>query len=80
MTKAGRTLKELGYVGELWKIRLKTDVKTPVFSFAKMSEVDISLGSEIRSTGEVMGLSMLIGMGYKLLATVSTAEFLHNSG
>ncbi|MFP5386762.1 MAG: carbamoyl-phosphate synthase large subunit [Bacteriovoracia bacterium] len=30
-------------------------VKAPVFSFAKLSEVDIALGPEMKSTGEVMG-------------------------
>jgi len=30
-------------------------VKVPVFSFAKLTEVDISLGPEMKSTGEVMG-------------------------
>jgi carbamoyl-phosphate synthase large subunit len=30
-------------------------VKVPVFSFAKLSEVEIALGPEMKSTGEVMG-------------------------
>ncbi len=30
-------------------------VKAPVFSFAKLSEVEIALGPEMKSTGEVMG-------------------------
>lgn len=30
-------------------------VKAPVFSFAKLSDVEIALGPEMRSTGEVMG-------------------------
>ena len=30
-------------------------VKVPVFSFAKLRRVDISLGPEMKSTGEVMG-------------------------
>lgn len=30
-------------------------VKVPVFSFSKLSKVDISLGPEMKSTGEVMG-------------------------
>ncbi len=52
----GRTLKELGYAGGLWKEGVLTGVKTPVFSFAKLIEVDISLGPEMKSTGEVMGI------------------------
>ncbi len=31
-------------------------VKAPVFSFDKLSDVDVSLGPEMKSTGEVMGL------------------------
>ena len=31
-------------------------VKAPVFSFAKMTDVDIALGPEMKSTGEVMGI------------------------
>ena len=30
-------------------------VKVPVFSFAKLRRVDITLGPEMKSTGEVMG-------------------------
>jgi len=30
-------------------------VKAPVFSFAKLSDVEIALGPEMKSTGEVMG-------------------------
>ncbi len=51
----GQTLPELGYetgyqeeVGDVF-------VKVPVFSFAKLRRVDISLGPEMKSTGEVMG-------------------------
>src|SRR5690606_20516660 len=33
-----------------------TAVKTPVFSFEKMQAVETSLGPEMKSTGEVMGL------------------------
>jgi carbamoyl-phosphate synthase large subunit len=32
-------------------------VKAPVFSFSKMQRVDVSLGPEMKSTGEVMGLA-----------------------
>jgi len=32
-------------------------VKAPVFSFSKMQEVDVGLGPEMKSTGEVMGIA-----------------------
>lgn len=50
----GVSLKEQGYKAGL---RLFPDyyaVKAPVFSFNKMSNVDITLGPEMKSTGEVM--------------------------
>ncbi|MDD4238398.1 MAG: carbamoyl-phosphate synthase large subunit [Desulfotomaculaceae bacterium] len=52
----GRTLKELGYQGGLYPESQFVGVKVPVFSFAKLLQVDISLGPEMKSTGEVMGV------------------------
>ena len=52
----GATLKELGYYSGLVEPRPYVAVKAPVFSFAKMQDVDISLGPEMKSTGEVMGI------------------------
>jgi len=58
-TKAimGRKLKELGYEGGLYPEPDIVGVKAPVFSFAKLLQVDISLGPEMKSTGEVMGVN-----------------------
>lgn len=39
-------------------------VKTPVFSFNKFPGVDTVLGPEMRSTGEVMGISEFFGEAY----------------
>ena len=52
----GSTLKELGYKSGLVPPKPYVAVKAPVFSFAKMQDVDISLGPEMKSTGEVMGI------------------------
>ncbi len=52
----GKTLKELGYKSGLVPPRPYVAVKAPVFSFAKMQDVDIALGPEMKSTGEVMGI------------------------
>lgn len=52
----GRTLKELGYQSGLYPESNFIGVKAPVFSFAKLLQVDISLGPEMKSTGEVMGV------------------------
>ena len=52
----GSTLKELGYYSGLVSPKPYVAVKAPVFSFAKMTDVDIALGPEMKSTGEVMGI------------------------
>ncbi len=57
-TKAalGQSLKELGYETGLVPPPAYYAVKAPVFSFAKLLQVDTSLGPEMKSTGEVMGV------------------------
>lgn len=52
----GASLKELGYHSGLVTPKPYVAVKAPVFSFNKMADVDISLGPEMKSTGEVMGI------------------------
>ena len=55
-TKAamGLTIKEQGYKAGLKLFPDYYAVKAPVFSFNKMSNVDITLSPEMKSTGEVM--------------------------
>ena len=52
----GAKLKDLGYHSGLVPPKPYVAVKAPVFSFAKMADVDIALGPEMKSTGEVMGI------------------------
>lgn len=52
----GESLKNMGFKSGLVTPRPYVAVKAPVFSFAKMQDVDISLGPEMKSTGEVMGI------------------------
>jgi len=52
----GRRLAELGYSPGLGPERGFIAVKAPVFSFEKLSQVEVSLGPEMKSTGEVMGI------------------------
>jgi carbamoyl-phosphate synthase large subunit len=59
---AGKTLKELGFTKEITPKHWA--VKESVFPFAKFQGVDILLGPEMRSTGEVMGLDMDMGIAY----------------
>ena len=51
---AGVSLKDQGITEELWPTH--TSVKESVFPFARFLGVDIILGPEMRSTGEVMGI------------------------
>ncbi|MEK4406818.1 carbamoyl-phosphate synthase large subunit [Sporosarcina sp. FSL K6-6792] len=56
-TKAilGQSIIEQGYKNGLAQAPSGVYVKVPVFSFAKLRRVDITLGPEMKSTGEVMG-------------------------
>ncbi|MCP2038296.1 carbamoyl-phosphate synthase large subunit [Chryseobacterium sp. HSC-36S06] len=71
----GKKLKDLGYKNGLAPNKEGIFVKVPVFSFSKLAKVDISLGPEMKSTGEVMGKDTtlekalykgLIGSGRKM--------------
>jgi carbamoyl-phosphate synthase large subunit len=52
----GQTLPSLGYTGGLLPAKPFVAVKVPVFSFAKLDDLETSLGPEMKSTGEVMGI------------------------
>lgn len=52
----GKTLMDLGYRPGLGPISDHITVKAPVFSFEKLGLVETSLGPEMKSTGEVMGV------------------------
>ena len=116
---AGKTLKELGFTEE--KSFSHIAVKESVFPFNKFHDVDILLGPEMKSTGEVMGIDTIFGrafaksqlatgiklpldgtalisvkdsdkpkivaigrdlmeMGYRLIATRGTADYLEKNG
>ena len=53
----GHTLKELGYTPGLQKKSKYMAIKMPVFSFEKIRGADISLGPEMKSTGECLGVA-----------------------
>ena len=52
----GETLHEIGYGTGIYKKPNVVAVKVPVFSTEKLSNVEVSLGPEMRSTGEVLGI------------------------
>ncbi|MDD3360099.1 MAG: carbamoyl-phosphate synthase large subunit [Hespellia sp.] len=53
----GSTIRELGYTPGLQKEADYVAVKMPVFSFEKIRDADISLGPEMKSTGECLGIA-----------------------
>ena len=53
----GKKIKELGYTPGLQSEADYVAVKMPVFSFEKIRGADISLGPEMKSTGECLGIA-----------------------
>ncbi len=73
----GRTLKDMGYTSGLYPASENIAVKVPVFSFEKLAGLDTTLGPEMKSTGEVLGIAPtlnealykgLLGAGYKFVS------------
>ena len=59
---AGKTLRELGFTKEI--VPKHFSVKEAVFPFLRYQGRDISLGPEMKSTGEVMGIDHDLGLAY----------------
>ncbi len=53
----GRTIKQLGYEPGLQPEAAYYAIKMPVFSFEKIRGAEISLGPEMKSTGECLGIA-----------------------
>src|SRR5213593_4533962 len=58
----GESLRELGFTREI--VPKHFSVKEAVFPFLRYEGVDISLGPEMKSTGEVMGMDVDLGLAY----------------
>ena len=59
---AGKSLRELGFTKEI--VPKHFSVKEAVFPFLRYQGRDISLGPEMKSTGEVMGIDQDLGLAY----------------
>jgi carbamoylphosphate synthase large subunit/REP element-mobilizing transposase RayT len=59
---AGKRLRELGFTKEI--VPQHFSVKEAVFPFLRYEGLDISLGPEMKSTGEVMGMDVDLGLAY----------------
>ncbi len=53
----GETIKSLGYTPGLWPESDYIAIKMPVFSFEKLRGAETSLGPEMKSTGECLGIA-----------------------
>lgn len=53
----GDKIKSLGYTPGLWPESEYIAIKMPVFSFEKLRGAEISLGPEMKSTGECLGIA-----------------------
>ncbi|MBQ7839581.1 MAG: carbamoyl-phosphate synthase large subunit [Lachnospiraceae bacterium] len=71
----GEKLKDMPYGTGLYPASAHTAIKVPVFSFEKLAGLDTTLGPEMKSTGEVLGIAPtmtealykgLVGAGYQL--------------
>ena len=58
----GTPLRELGFTKEI--VPKHFSVKEAVFPFLRYEGLDISLGPEMKSTGEVMGMDIDLGLAY----------------
>src|SRR5947199_5814146 len=58
----GKTLRELGFTKEI--VPKHFSVKEAVFPFLRYQGIDIALGPEMKSTGEVMGIDADLGLAY----------------
>jgi len=58
----GKTLRELGFTKEI--VPKHFSVKEAVFPFLRYQGIDIALGPEMKSTGEVMGMDVDLGLAY----------------
>ncbi|OGS45138.1 MAG: carbamoyl phosphate synthase large subunit [Elusimicrobia bacterium RIFOXYD2_FULL_34_15] len=73
----GKTLKELGITKE---IEVKhVSVKESVLPFSRFSGVDIILGPEMKSTGEVMGIDSTFGIAF-YKSQIAAGQILPKSG
>ncbi len=58
----GKSIRELGFTTEI--VPKHFSVKEAVFPFLRYEGLDISLGPEMKSTGEVMGMDIDLGLAY----------------
>jgi len=68
----GEKLADMGYTETIFPKHYS--VKEAVFPFVKFPGIDISLGPEMKSTGEVMGIDNDLGMAYAKAQMAASSE------
>ena len=58
LAMVGKKLRDMGYQEGLFPEKPYFVVKAPVFSFEKLTQVETTLGPEMKSTGEVLGIDL----------------------
>ncbi|MDD5618050.1 MAG: ATP-grasp domain-containing protein, partial [Candidatus Omnitrophica bacterium] len=74
---AGKTLRQIGFTKE--KSVQHISVKESVLPFSRFSGVDIILGPEMKSTGEVMGIDSSFGMAF-YKSQIAAGQAMPNKG
>jgi carbamoyl-phosphate synthase large subunit len=74
----GRTLEDLGLQDDV--LHPYVAVKEAVFPFSKLPGVDLVLGPEMRSTGEVMGIADSFGMAFAKAQISADGALPHDGG
>jgi carbamoyl-phosphate synthase large subunit len=70
----GETLESMGYKTGIAPQTNSVAIKVPIFSTEKLPQVEVSLGPEMRSTGEVLGVApTFVEAMYKGFAAAGTA-------
>ena len=77
LVMAGRKLKEIGFTREV--IPRHVSVKEAVFPFTKFHGADVLLSPEMKSTGEVMGIDVNVGLAF-LKSQIAAGNALPLSG
>jgi carbamoyl-phosphate synthase large subunit len=77
LVMTGRKLKDMGFTREV--IPRHVSVKEAVFPFTKFHGTDVILSPEMRSTGEVMGIDINIGLAF-LKSQIAAGNALPLSG
>lgn len=76
----GESLQEQGYAEGILPESERVFVKAPVFSFAKLRSVDTTLGPEMKSTGEALGMDVTLEKAlYKALLASGVKIPLHGN-